>query len=148
MTPPNRPHDTMLTFGYPKSLVRDYQSWVVMVRPKQATIGALVLVCKENVQAFADISEAAFAELGRVIRDIETGLQRFRGYDKINYLMLMMVDREVHFHVLPRYSADREFGGQAYQDPGWPAAPDLGAGPTLEGAALAELVKELQAVWP
>jgi len=42
MTRSTRPHDTMLKFGYPKSLVRDYGCWVVLARPKQATLGALV----------------------------------------------------------------------------------------------------------
>ena len=147
MTKPTRPHATMLKFGYPESLVREYGHWVVMGRPHQATLGALVLACKEDAQAFSDISEAAFAELGRVIGDIEAGLGRFHAYDKINYLMLMMIDREVHFHVLPRYSAAREFAGESFEDPGWPAAPDLSAGPTLDEEALSKLVKELQAVW-
>jgi diadenosine tetraphosphate (Ap4A) HIT family hydrolase len=137
----------MLKFGYPGSLVREYDFWVVMVRPHQATLGALVLACKEEAQAFSDISEAAFAELGQAISDIEAALRRFRAYDKINYLMLMMVDREVHFHVLPRYSTEREFAGQRFEDPGWPAAPDLSAGPALGEEALSALVKELQAVW-
>ena len=148
MTRSTRPHDTMLKFGYPKSLVRDYGCWVVLARPKQATLGALVLACKEEVQAFAEISGAAFAELGQVIGDIETGLRRFSDYDKINYLMLMMVDREVHFHVLPRYATSREFRGETFEDPGWPAVPDLGAGPTLDDDALAGLVQELKTAWP
>ena len=148
MTRSTRPHDTMLKFGYPNSLVRDYACWVVLARPKQATLGALVLACKEEVQAFAEISGAAFAELGQVIADIETGLRRFSNFDKINYLMLMMVDREVHFHVLPRYAESREFRGETFEDPGWPAVPDLGTGPTLDDDALAGLVQELKTAWP
>ena len=41
------------------------------------------------------VTSAAFAELERVTRDIESGLSAFRRYDKINYLMLMMVDPDV-----------------------------------------------------
>ncbi len=147
MTKSTRPHATMLKFGYPASLVREYGRWVVMARPHQATLGALVLACKEEAQAFSDISEAAFAEFGQVVGDIEAALRRFRAYDKINYLMLMMVDREVHFHVLPRYATDREFAGRRFEDPGWPAAPDLGAGPALGDEELGALVSELQAAW-
>ncbi len=33
----------MVKFGYPASLVRDYDTWVVLVRPGQCTLGALVL---------------------------------------------------------------------------------------------------------
>jgi diadenosine tetraphosphate (Ap4A) HIT family hydrolase len=141
------PHDTLLKFGYPHSLVREYGRWSVLARPHQATLGALVLVCREPAQAFSQISDEAFGELGGVIRDIEAGLQRFGKYDKINYLMLMMVDREVHYHVLPRYAEDQVFHDRTFADPGWPAAPDLSAGPVLEGADLALLVGELKAAW-
>ena len=32
-------------------------------------------------------------------------LRGFVAYERINYLMLMMVDPDVHFHVIPRYTA-------------------------------------------
>ena len=46
--------------------------------------------------------------------------------DKFNYLMLMMVDPNVHFHVLPRYSSSRKCAGVAFEDRAWPKAPSLG----------------------
>lgn len=45
--------------------------------------------------------------------------------DKLNYLALMMVDPNPHFHVLPRYGADRAFDGAFFQDKSWPKPPDL-----------------------
>ena len=39
--------------------------------------------------------------------------------------MLMMVDPDVHFHVIPRYAKPKKFGGMEFTDPGWPSAPDL-----------------------
>src|SRR3546814_7047786 len=92
----------MTKFGYPQTLIRDYAHWAVLLRPQQATLGALVLACKDDARAFGGISAAAFGELQRVIGDAEAGLRAFRPYDRINYLMLMMVDPDVHFHVLPR----------------------------------------------
>ncbi len=143
-----QPNDTLLKFLYPESLVREYDRWVVLARPKQATLGALILACKEDAQAFSALSDQAFAELPTAIRDIEQGLQAFRPYDKINYLMLMMVDKEVHYHVLPRYGAEQSFEDRTYGDPGWPAFPDLGAGPSLSGEDLATLVSALKSAWP
>src|SRR3546814_15268048 len=98
-----------------------------------------LLACKDAAHAFGDISAEAFAELQQVTRDIEAGLSAFRPYQKINYLMLMMVDRDVHFHVLPRYAETQSFSGVAYPDGGWPAAPDLGGGVQPDAAARAEL---------
>ena len=143
-----KPHDTLLKFGYPASLVKEYTHWAVLVRSQQATLGALVLVCREEAEAFSEISDGAFAELPRVVRDIEAALKAFQGFDKINYLMLMMVDRQVHYHVLPRYAAERAFAGEVFQDSGWPALPNLGDGPLLQGEALAELVAALRSDWP
>ncbi len=134
----------MVKFGFPESLVRDYSHWSVLARPHQATLGALILVCKEPVEAFSEISGDAFQELAHVTKDIESGLAAFRPFQRINYLMLMMVDKDVHFHVLPRYDVAQEFAGATYADAGWPALPDLGSGPVLEDAALADLVVALQ----
>ncbi len=138
----------MLKFGYPGNVIREYDRWVVLLRPHQATLGALVLACKDEAEAFADISNAAFGELRQVVGDIEAGLKAFRPYQKMNYLMLMMVDKDVHFHVLPRYDAAQDFQGTAYADAGWPAAPDLAGGVQPDAAAQAALVAALQACWP
>ncbi|MEQ9606273.1 MAG: HIT family protein [Kiloniellaceae bacterium] len=138
----------MTKFGYPQSLVRDYARWVVLLRPQQATLGALVLVCKEPASAFGDISAAAFAELQGVTGDIEAGLSAFRPYQKINYLMLMMVDPDVHFHVLPRYAQTQAFEGTAFPDKGWPAVPDLASGVQPDADTLAALAAAVKAAWP
>jgi len=39
--------------------------------------------------------------------EIESALGSFVQYQKLNYLMLMMVDPQVHFHVIPRYEGSR-----------------------------------------
>lgn len=142
------PNPTMQKFGYPDSLIRDYDHWCVLLRPAQATLGALVLVCKDEAEAFSDISPAAFAELHPVTQDIERSLSAFRPYRKINYLMLMMVDKDVHFHVLPRYDAAQSFEGTSYPDPGWPAVPDLSQAVTPEASDTAALMAALRGIWP
>jgi diadenosine tetraphosphate (Ap4A) HIT family hydrolase len=140
-------NQTMRTFGYPAAMVADYTHWVVLLRPQQATLGALVLVCREEATAFSEISAAAIAELGQVVREIEAALRRSFAYEKINYLMLMMVDPHVHFHVLPRYSADREFDGVRFTDPGWPRLPDLANAPPVTDACRSALLAALRGGW-
>ena len=138
---------TMEKFGYPATLVQDLDHWCVLLRVQQATLGSLVLVCKQDVEAFSDISEEAFAELAVATRQIETSLKAFRPYEKINYLMLMMVDPNVHFHVIPRYSEPQTFAGVEFPDPGWPAVPALGSAVSAEGELQDELLAALKAVW-
>ncbi|HZU51781.1 MAG TPA: hypothetical protein VE968_07895, partial [Sphingomicrobium sp.] len=45
--------------------------------------------------------------------------------ERINYLMLMMLDPHVHFHVIPRYSEPRTWNGVEFVDEGWPGPPRL-----------------------
>ena len=117
---------TMEKFGYPETLIREYDHWVVLLRPQQVTLGALVLICKEDAETLSAASDEAFSELKEVTSVVEAGLKECFAYDKINYLMLMMVDPDVHFHILPRYSAVRVFDQTEFTDSSWPGPPDLG----------------------
>src|SRR5205085_6799794 len=75
--------------------------------------------------SFGALPADAFAELGEIVPRLEAALKTVVDYEKINYLMLMMVDPHVHFHIFPRYSGGREAKGIAITDHGWPGRPDL-----------------------
>lgn len=139
---------TIEKFGYPHTLVREYRHWVVLLRPAQATLGALVLACTEPARAFGEVSAAGFAELAKVTADIETALRGALGCDRLNWLMLMMVDPDVHFHVLPRYAQARTFAGREFTDPGWPGPPRLDHAPVVDEAVQHSLVGFLRRHWP
>ena len=62
--------------------------------------------------------------------------------------MLMMVDPDVHYHVIPRYEGAKEFGGQQFADHGWPGPPALGQALTPEPATREALLTLLRANWP
>jgi diadenosine tetraphosphate (Ap4A) HIT family hydrolase len=132
-------NETMLKFGFPETLVRDYRFWVVLVRPAQVTLGSLVLCAKSDATSFGTLEPDAFAELAKIVPAIERALKRLCDYERINYLMLMMVDPNVHFHVIPRYSQPHVFDNSAFPDTGWPGPPDLKAAMTLDNNALTQL---------
>lgn len=142
------PNATALKFGYPANLLAEYGHWLVQIRPAQATLGALVLICKDEADSFSRISPQAFAELSRVTADIETALSRFNPYERLNWLMLMMVDRDVHFHVIPRYSLPQRFADTDFPDPAWPGPPDLGLAVKPDPELLQKLVIAIKANWP
>jgi len=124
-------------------LVREFEHWLWSVRPIQATLGAGVLSLKRYAEKFSDLSERETGELARVVTVIEKTLSEAFHYDKINYLMLMMVDPHVHFHVIPRYASARRFAGREWQDPGWPALPQL-AGEPSDAETLRAVVEKLK----
>ena len=135
---------TMEKFGYPVSLVADFEHWVVLARPAQPTLGSLVLAAKSEATAFGDLPAEAHVELKQVTAALEKALGEAVGYARLNYLMLMMVDPNVHFHVIPRYEGSREWRGREFVDCGWPKVPDLGHAVALEGGDLAALVEWLK----
>jgi diadenosine tetraphosphate (Ap4A) HIT family hydrolase len=139
---------TMKKFGAPDTLICDYHHWAVLLRPGQVTLGSLVLICKEPATAFSMISVAAFSELHSVTRDIEGVLRRTFNYDRINYLMLMMVDPDVHFHVIPRYETPQTFSAQVFTDPGWPGPPDLAKVNATDTEQNHGILTALKAHWP
>jgi diadenosine tetraphosphate (Ap4A) HIT family hydrolase len=136
-------NQTMLKFGYPATLVREYEHWVVLLRPAQVTLGSLVLAAKSDATAFGQLPAAAHAELAPITNDIESKLAKEIGYERINYLMLMMVDPHVHFHVFPRYQGSRSVGEIRIEDRGWPGPPDLSSGQTLPENSFEEIRKRL-----
>ncbi|MDZ4096076.1 MAG: hypothetical protein U1D35_14345 [Paracoccaceae bacterium] len=137
---------TFETFGGAATLIRDYGWWSVQARPRQATLGAMVLLAHGEALAFGDLAPGAHGELARITQDIELAVRRF-GNQKINYLMLMMVDPHVHFHVLPRYATPVLFEDISFADPGWPGPPDLTAAPSAPDAT-ARVCAALRAAWP
>jgi diadenosine tetraphosphate (Ap4A) HIT family hydrolase len=141
-------NQTIVRFGFPETLVAEYAHWVVLLRPEQPTLGSLVLAAKGEATAFSQLTPEAFAELSRVVQDIEGRVCDAVGYAKINYLMLMMVDPHVHFHVIPRYEGERSAAGVTVRDAGWPKAPALGEAVKLSGEQAEALVGWLRSEWP
>lgn len=100
--------------------------WTWSVRPVHSTLGAGVLSLNRFAPSFASLSAAEGADLTVIVRRIETVLASFSAPDRMNYVMLMMVDPHLHFHVLPRYSSHKDFAGLEWIDAGWPALPAMG----------------------
>ena len=140
-------NETIVKFGWPATLVAEYDHWLVLLRPAQPTLASLVLAAKCDALAFGDLPDGAHAELQTVTRTIESALTDAVGFARINYLMLMMVDPHVHFHVIPRYEGARDHDGVRYADAGWPKAPDLGAAVTLDDDQRDVLVAWLKAAF-
>ncbi len=129
-------NSTIMKFGWPQSCVREYAHWIVLVRPAQPTLGSLVLAAKSEATEYGALAPEAYVEQGQVVADIERALSAFVDYDRINYLMLMMVDPHVHFHVIPRYEGQRTWDGFQVADRGWPGPPALSEYLTLDGEQL------------
>lgn len=105
------------------------EHWIWSLRPHQATIGAGILSLKRECSNLAKLKQEEFVDLNNIIKIIEPTLKKAFSYDVINYLMLMMFDKHIHYHILPRYEKPLEFLGEIWEDNSWPAVPQLGGEP-------------------
>ena len=140
-------NETINTFGYPNNLIKEFNHWVVMIRPAQVTIGSVVLACKEESESLGTTSPEAYTELSLITKELETTLKNSFGMEKVNYLALMMVDKNVHFHVIPRYSKDITFDNVTFKDLGWPKLPEMGKLNNSEKDMLAKIQNHLIENW-
>ena len=118
-------NDTLKKFKYKETLIKEFEHWMLLLRMEQVTLGSMVLVTKNNEKKFSEVSSDATLEIGVAVKLIESKLLELFSCNKVNYLMLMMVDPDVHFHVIPRYSDTVSFNSIDFCDKGWPGLPVL-----------------------
>lgn len=138
---------TIKKFGYPATLIGESDHWVVLLRPAQVTLGSLVVAAKSEATAFGALPPQFHADLAVVACKVEAMLALAVRYERINWLMLMMVDPHVHFHVLPRYEGARDYGDLSLADAGWPGPPDLKAARGLDADEITTLRDWLAGIW-
>jgi len=138
------PSATLSKFGFDNNLILTYHHWHLLLRFQQTTLGSLILICKGSYPAFGELPEAASREMHAIIPQIESILKSEFNYSKINYLMLMMVDPEVHFHIIPRYENAAAFAGKVYEDASWPGPPNLGDDIAIDDADRQTLLNRLR----
>ncbi len=99
--------------------------WIVSLRPAQPTIGSVVLSLKRSCESLGSINAAEGSDFPIICHQLESLLTGALGAEKFNYLALMMVDSQVHFHVIPRYSSQVDFNRKEYIDTAWPKPIDI-----------------------
>lgn len=99
--------------------------WLWSLRPHQATLGAGILSIKRECTSFGELKQEEFNDLNNIIKVIEGTVKQLFNYDIMNYLMLMMIDKQVHYHVIPRYEKEITKFGIVWKDNAWPGLPNL-----------------------
>lgn len=123
--------------------IYESEYWVWSLRPLQGTLGASILSLKRECEVFSECTREEFADLDSIIKIIEKTLKSAFDYDIMNYLMLMMVDKHVHYHVFPRYEKSLEINGYSYTDQKWPEPPEL-AGESLSQEQMIQIFDKIK----
>ncbi len=110
-------------FQVEELLVLQMGAWTWSVRPSQPTLGAGILSLNRYALHLSDVTPEEMGDLGKLISKLEKSIKSTFNHNIMNYLMLMMADHHVHYHVIPRYDGVRQFAGLDWVDNGWPALP-------------------------
>jgi len=135
--------DTFSKFNFPDSLIKEYENWYLLLRFKQPTLGSLILITKHGETQYSEMEEDSFIDFSKIVKEIESVLKSKFKCQKINYLMLMMDDPEVHYHIIPRYSESVLFHNILFEDYGWPAMPALNKTNDIQISIEKKLLEEL-----
>lgn len=88
-----------------------------------------------NVEKFKDLNST---------KVIKQALKKAFNYDAINYLMMMMFEKHVHYHILQRYNKPVESVNYFWNDESCPIVPKLIGEPLSQEklAIIASVIKE------
>ena len=94
--------------------------WRVLLRVKQITLGSLVLLPVDPIEDFDAATPDVAADFFRTVALSQSVLKKSFAPDRYNVIAAMMKDAFVHFHLIPRYSTEREFANETWTDSDWP----------------------------
>lgn len=110
-------------FSIEENTIFRSQFWTWSVRPIQSTIGAGILSLNRPAESMSELTVEEGQDLVLITRLLENTLRDAFSCNKFNYIMLMMVDYHVHYHVIPRYDHTVFFNNKVYYDEWWPKPP-------------------------
>ncbi|WP_158679846.1 HIT family protein [Deinococcus sp. NW-56] len=102
-------------------VIAQAEHWTVVLNRNQNLLGKLMLVLRRHAEAVPDLRPEEWAELHAVMGRATAALAGLFAPEHFNYAFLQNQDRHIHLHVIPRYSGPREFAGQTFADPDYPA---------------------------
>jgi diadenosine tetraphosphate (Ap4A) HIT family hydrolase len=122
--------------------ILENRSWSWSVRPGQSTLGAGILSLNRHAEKFSEVTAQEMQDLAAMVGTLEGAIKSAFDHAIMNYLMLMMVDHHVHYHVIPRYDSTRTFAGRDWVDNGWPALPLIADSQHTDDPGLLHLIQE------
>jgi diadenosine tetraphosphate (Ap4A) HIT family hydrolase len=126
-------------FTRDENKIAETEHWALYVRDPQVTLGSCVVALKRHCPTLGEMTTEETADFAKMTKLTESALRKAFGFEQINWLALMMVDHHVHFHVIPRYSEQKEFAGITWIDQDWPVAIDVKKSVKAEAVVLGRI---------
>ena len=106
-------------FGIEQNIIFQTKYWNWSLRPLQPVVGSGILSANFPVERMSDLPVEAGEDLIKMMKIIENTLKKAVGMELMNYVMLMLVDHHVHYHVIPRFSGKVTINGKTFTDEFW-----------------------------
>jgi diadenosine tetraphosphate (Ap4A) HIT family hydrolase len=133
----------MKKFNPEKNTIKEFNYWVVLLREKQVTLGATVIVLKREVSSLAQLTKEEAIEFPKVVSWFEKLGTSLYGAEKFNYVVAMMKDNFVHYHAFPRYGTVLTKYGVEWKDQNWPKVIEF-LEVSYEDSVLDEIKKDMR----
>jgi diadenosine tetraphosphate (Ap4A) HIT family hydrolase len=103
-------------FNERENLVKEYKYWKLLLKESPNKLGRMVAVLKREAFPLRNILPEEMEEYALVAKDAESSLEKAFGSYLSQHLHLAFVDKQIHFHIIPRYKDTVDFAGVLWED--------------------------------
>lgn len=118
--------------------------WTMRVNDNQATLGRVFFALKRPETDALNLTADEQTALWNGLTRAKSALTTLFAPDHFNYMALMNLTPQVHWHIFPRYQSPREFAGQTFTDDEWGGHYNPDRTVTLDDATRDSLVSALR----
>jgi len=112
----NRDNSIWGQFDLDNNLIKEYKHWMLLVRKKNVKLGSCVAILKRDAFPLSEVTPEEMAEYAVLTREVETAIKKAFNPHLVHHLALMFIDKQIHFHIIPRYTETVEFAGMSWED--------------------------------
>ena len=107
---------TLEKFDDVNNLIKEYKYWKLLVRKGHTKLGACVAILKREAFPLSQVTEEEMAEYAVLTKEVESVLKELFNPYLVCHCAIMFVDKQIHFHILPRHREPISFAGKEWVD--------------------------------
>jgi diadenosine tetraphosphate (Ap4A) HIT family hydrolase len=124
--------------------IAESTNWALLLNTDQSLLGRCYLLLKRPETDALALTPQELGELWQMAAKARQALTDAWEPDHFNYAFLMNLDKQVHFHVIPRYRHKREFVGGTFVDPEFGGHYGVGPARTLDDETYDAVIGEIR----
>ncbi|MGF7119575.1 HIT family protein [Methanobacterium oryzae] len=105
-------------------LIGETKHWFILLAPDQKNLGTCVVALNRYEGDLAGLKDEEWQEFSQIVKNLQLALKKSFNTTMFNWGALMNAsylknppNPHVHWHFIPRYKKEVEFGGLIFEDP-------------------------------